>query len=413
MEKVSGLYQEFTSKANLVNLIDIICRDNQLDHTNMQIVKDIIIFLKGLDGVVLLQKHKRIDQANQAIVSMYKDRLTKNKSLADNLDDIHTYLKKAIQQPGNESTMRKGVYKDTFESSPTVETIVSLFNKSTEKDKIELVKYINYESIWRSTYIIVDSRYQNTVNGDTSKILFNLQTTSKVRADHGGVVVGNAIRDIVEIEVYPFTIPYKPLFANFYKRITLTIEEWTADSFEAYENGSFHFVFDITKIDENLIHLTPVNKTFRFTKPVNYIDNFTLSFGAMLPKIQFDMDRMYVSSIDFTSSEGIFTFATPHNLVSGDLVYITGFSSPDLARDGAVLEEVNRDVGHTIVKKNNYSIIINVDISSMYREDPVGSGIYPIELFEQTTLVYFASKRIQIPMRISYLLSPRLETTTS
>lgn len=413
MEKENPLYKEFTSKANLVNLIDLICKDNQFDHTNMQTVKDIIIFLKSLDGNFLLKKHKRIDAANGVIVAMYKDRLTKNASLADNLDEIHKYLTKAIRQPGNEPTMRKGVYKDTFEPSPTGDTLVSLFNKSTEKDKIELVKFINYESIWRSTYIIVDSRYQNTVNNDTSKILFNLQTTSKVRADHGGVVVGNAIRDIVEIEVYPFTIPYKPIFANFYKRITLTIEEWTADSFEAYENGSFHFVFDIGKIDENLIHLIPVNNTFRFTKPVNYIDNFSLSFGAMLPKISFDMDRMYPSIIDFTSEDGVFTFSVPHNLVTGDLVYITGFSSPEPARDGAIIAEVNRDAGHTIVKKNNYSIIIHVDLSSMYREDPVGSGIYPIVIFEQTPLVYFASKRIQIPMRISYLLAPRVETTTS
>ena len=413
MEKEKNAYKEFTSKDNLINLIDLICKDNNFEHTNMETVKNIIIFLKNLDGQFLLKKYKRIDLANQAIVSMYKDRLTKNASLADNLDEIHTYLTKAIRQPGNESTMRKGVYKDTFEPSPTVDTIVSLFNKSSEKDKIELVKYINYESTWRSTYIIVDSRYQNTVNNDSSKILFNLQTTSKVRADHGGVVVGNAIRDIVEVEVYPFTIPYKPVFANFYKRITLTIEEWTADSFEAYENGAFHFVFDIDKIDENLIHLIPVNKTFRFTKPVNYIDNFTLSFGAMLPKIQFDLDRMYPSSIDFSAEDGIFTFSYPHNLVTGDLVYITGFSSPDPAQDGAVIAEVNRDAGHTIVKKNNYSIIINVDLSSMYREVPTGSGIYPITSFEQTPLIYFASKRIQIPMRISYLLAPRVETTTS
>lgn len=406
-------YTQFTSKKNLIVLIESICNDMHLDRTNKQNIRDIIVFLKTIDGKSILQKYGSLEKSNISIIEMYRTHIMKNTSLADNLDEIHSYLTKVIKTPGNDPSVKGAAYKDTFEDKPTVQTFITTFNNANEKDKIELIKFINYESIWRSTYIIIDSRYQNIVNTDRSKISFNLQTTSKVRADHGGIVVGNAIRDIVEVEIYPFTIPYKPLFDNFYKRITMTIDEWTANSFEAYEDGAFHFVFDISRTNENLIYLNPVNRTFRFIKPVNYIDNFTLSFGAMLPKIEFDVDRMYALSIDYFSTDGIITFKEPHNIVTGDLVYITGFSSPDMAKDVKLIEEVNRSSGHTIVKKNNYSIIINIDFSSMRREEPVGSNIYPIDTFQQNILVYFASKRIQIPMKISYLLSPRTEVTTS
>jgi hypothetical protein len=409
----TDVYTQFTSKKNLIVLINSICNELGMDTTNKQNIKDIIVFLKKLDGVSISKKYNTLEESNAFIIGLYKDHITQTKSLADNLDEIHSYLSKVIKTPGNDPAVKGAAYKDTFEDKSIIQSFVTSFNNADEKDKIELVKFINYESIWRSTYIIIDSRYQNIVNTDRSKISFNLQTTSKVRADHGGIVVGNTIRDIVEVEIYPFTIPYKPLFANFYKRITMTIDEWTSNSFEAYEDGAFHFVFDISNTNENLIYLKPVNSTFRFIKPVNYIDNFTLSFGAMLPKIEFDVDRMYTSSIDFMSTDGMFTFSEPHNLITGDLVYITGFSSPDVAKDVVLLEQVNRSSGHTIVKKNNYSISLNIDLSSMRREEPVGSSIFPIDTFQQNVLVYFASKRIQIPMKISYLLSPRLEVTTS
>jgi hypothetical protein len=255
----------------------------------------------------------------------------------------------------------------------------------------------------RDEYIIIDSRYQNTANTDTSKIIFNLITNTKARSERGGLIIGNSIRDIVEISISPFTIPYKPIFVNFYNKITLSINEWVTNSYEAYEGGQFHFVFDIDKIDNNLIYLKPVDATYRFSRPMNYIDNFTLTFGAMLPKITFDKDHMFVSSIDFTNQYGLFIFTEPHHLVTGDLVYISGFTTPTVSADITMINEVNRDNGHIIVKKDNYSFIINVNLSLLRKETPIGSGVYPIDSLEQVISVYFASKRIMIPLRLKYL----------
>lgn len=146
-----------------------------------------------------------------------------------------------------------------------------------------------------------------------------------------------------------------------------------------------------------------MDSIYSFSTPMNYIDSFTLSFGAMLPKITFDADRMYISAIDYTSELGIITFATEHNLITGDLIYISGFDTPEPARDVVIIDEMNREGGHIIVKKDNFSILTNVNLSLVRHEFPAGSNQFPIDSYLPEALVYFACKRIQIPFRLKYL----------
>jgi hypothetical protein len=396
---------QLESGDNMIALIVGICKQYQMDPNLERNIINIKAFLGPLNGRILLEKYKTLEATNQAIIDLYGERI-KNRtwSIPDSNDAIHKKLVDIISIPGDDSTNLSAAYKDTFKNKERLgnNSSGSILDLDMSK-RIETVKYLNYSSLMREEYIIADSRYQNIVNTDMTKIVFNLISTSKTRSDNGGVIVGNNIRDIVQIEVSPFTIPYKPMFANFYNKITLSINEWVTNSYEAYEGGQFHFIFDIDKIDNNLIYLRPVDSTYSFSKPMNYIDNFTLSFGAMLPKITFDNDRLYVNTFDYKSVYGIITFSTPHNLVTGDLIYLSGFTTPNSAQDVVVINEVNRDSGHTIVKKDNYSVLINVDLSRVRHEYPVGSGQYPIDNFIQEVLAYFASKRIMIPFRMKYL----------
>jgi hypothetical protein len=396
---------QLESGENMIALIVGICNQYGLDPNIERNIINIKAFLGPLDGQALFKKHQTLEATNQAVIDLYGQKVKDSQwSIPDNNDAIHKSLLNIINIPGDNAINLSAAYKDTFKNKERLanNASASILDLDVSK-RIEMVKYLNYSSLMREEYIIADSRYQNTVNTDMSKIVFNLITSSKIRSDHGGIIIGNTIKDIVQIEVSPFTIPYKPVFANFYNKITLSINEWVSNSFEAYEGGQFHFIFDIDKVDDNLIYLRPIDTAYSFSKPMNYIDNFTLSFGAMLPKITFDPDRMYVSSFDYTSIYGIITFASEHNLVTGDLVYVSGFSTPDTARDVAIINSVNRDNGHIIVKKDNYSVLLNVDLSQVRREDPVGTGQYPIDTFIQDVLVYFASKRIMIPFRMRYL----------
>lgn len=410
MSTTNSLQRELESKSNLIKLIGLICSEYKLDHTLSSNIINIKSFLGPLRVDYITAKVKSLDEANAMIVKLYGDTIKSNRtSIPDDLNATKKFLLKVIRTPGDNSKNSNKAYKDTFsndhegikESMTGLGSILDL----PLSQRIETMKFVNYQSLFREEYILIDSRYQNKVNSDPTKLSFTLIGTTKTKSDHGGVIIGRPIKDIVEIEVYPFTIPYKPIYATFYNKMTLSINEWLSNSFEAYEGGKFHFCFDIDRIDNNLIYLRPVNSTYSFSSPVNYVDDFTLSFGAVFPKIAFDPDRMYPSSIDYKDQHGIFTFRDPHNLVTGDLIYITDFNTPEPARDVSIISEVNRPEGHVIVKKDNYSIVINVDLSSLYAEDPIGSGVYPIEEFDQQALVFFASKRIQIQMRLRYLTS--------
>ena len=396
---------DLESPDNMIKLIVSICDRYRLDINLERNIINIKAFLGPLDGKALLKQYGSIEATNNRIVEIYGENLKTNRiSIPDDWGKVHQTMVKLINIPGDDASNLSAAYKDTFKNKEKLTDggSGSILNLDMPQ-RIETIKYLNYASLMREEYIEVDSRYQNTVNADRTKIVFNLITNSKIRSDHGGVIIGNTIRDIVQIETFPFTIPYKPVFANFYNKITLTINEWTSNSYEAYEGGQFHFIFDIAKVDNNLIYLVQVDTTYSFSTPMNYIDSFTLSFGAMLSKIAFDLDRMYISAIDYTSEFGIITFAEEHNLVTGDLVYVSGFNTPDPARDVVIIDEMNRESGHTIIKKDNFSILLNVDLSLVRHESPIGSGQFPIDSYLPEALVYFASKRIQIPFRLKYL----------
>jgi hypothetical protein len=398
---MSTLQRDIENKDNLIQLIRLICDEYKLDPTLSSNITNIKAFLAPLSVDVISRKVKSLDEANKYITKLYGDTVKANTvDLVSDLDKVKDYMVKTIKKPGDEAKNKAAAYnkfgnKEGFSND-------SVLSMSSE-NRIAYIKYTNYQSLFREEYIVIDSRYQNTVNTDTSKLEFSLITNTKTKSDHGGIIVGNPLQDIVELEIYPFTIPYKPVYATFYNKITLTINEWTANSFEAYEGGQYHFSFDIDKIDNNLIYLRPINNVYTFSKPVNQIDTFSLSFGAVYPKISFDPDRMIPSSISYTDELGLITFGQPHNLVSGDLIYITGFNTPFEALDVDTITEVNRPEGHVIVKKDNYSFIINVDLSILHHEYPANSGKYPIDEYEQDVSIYFASKRIQVQMRLRYL----------
>lgn len=407
---VPNLQFQLEHRSNLVKLIGLICQAYKLDSTHTTNIINIKSFLGPLRVDVIASKVKTLDEGNALIVKLYGDTIKANRSsLPDDLDATKKYLLKVIKTPGDDAKNGNALYKGTFTNKTEgfkeeFDGVGSILDMDPPK-RIEAIKYLNYQSLFRDEYIVIDSRYQNKVNTDPTKMDFSLITNSKTKSDHGGIIVGNTIKDIVEIEVYPFSIPYKPVYATFYNKITLGINQWLSNSFEAYEGGQFHFCFDIDRIDNNLIYLKPINSVYSFSKPVNHIDDFTLSFGAVFPKISFDADRMFPSHIDYSNDLGLFIFDKPHGLVTGDLVYITDFNTPSPAKDVHTISEVNRTEGHTIVKKDNYSIVINVDLSAVYHEIPAGSGRYPIDEFAQQALVYFGSKRVQIQLRMRYLTS--------
>jgi len=410
--KLSIFHKNIYSKENLKKLILKLETLNNKKLTNTEIT-NFINYIKQYNFEKLYKSYYdlklsdvNILNVNEHFIKSYMIYLGKDISTFD----IHEFLRKEINDKASikgttdynfgstttkQSISNQTQQKEIIYQSNSMANINNLPNLLSKSDQIEFTKILNYQSLWRDSNVLIDSRYQNIANTDRSRIVFNIVTNTKVKTPGSGVITSlSNMRDIVEIEIYPFSIPYIAAADNYYQKITLSILELSAISIDAYEDSQFHFIFQ-TQINGNLIDLIPINKTFRFFKPITRINEFSLRFGSPLNPIVFDKDRLYTSSINYASNPGILTFSEAHNLITGDLVYIENFNTSTPATDLNIIEAINNSQGHICTRINNTSISINVDFTQI----ALSSQIPGLSL-----LVYFGSKRIILPLKFRYLI---------
>jgi len=403
-DNIIKLKNTIYSKSNLQTLISKLETINKKKLIKNEIIH-FINFIKGFNYDKLYTNFKNdLNTINDNFIKLYMADIGRVKTDFD----IHEFLKKELN--GKAST--KGMIEYNFSTTKpntninikkelisnelakqTEETITNLPNLVNKKNQIEFAKILNYQSLWRDSNILIDSRYQNIANQDRSRIVFNIVSNTKAKTAGSGVITSiSNMRDIVEMEIFPFSIPYMAAADNYYKKITLSILELAAISIDAYEDSQFHFMFNAT-INGNLIDLEPINKVFRFFKPITRISEFTLRFGSPLNPIVFDKDRLYTSNINYATNPGVITFAESHNLITGDLIYIQDFTTSTPAIDLNFIDEINTPQGHICTRISNTSISINVDFTQII--NPIGT---------LSVLVYFGSKRLIVPIKFRYLM---------
>jgi hypothetical protein len=414
---ITNFQTNIYSKNNLKSLINKLEVVNNKKLTKIEI-SNFIDFLKKFNYNKLYKEFYdkttndvSITNTNDHLIKLYMIDIGKVKSSFD----MHEFLKKELNDKAmvrgttdynfgnnkasyvneiNKASYVNEINKDIITSS-FIPPSTSLPNLVSKADQIEFTKILNYQSLWRDSNILIDSRYQNISNTNRSRIVFNIVNNTKVKTPGSGVITSiSNMRDIVEIEIYPFSIPYISAADNYYQKITLSILELSAISIDAYEDSQFHFIFQ-GKINGNLIDLTPINKTFRFFRPITRINEFSLRFGSPLSPIEFDKDRLYTQSINYATNPGIITFSEAHNLVTGDLVYVENFNTLTPAQDLNIIEEINTTQGHICTRINNTSISINVDLTQIALASQI-PGL--------SVLVYFGSKRILLPLKFRYLI---------
>jgi hypothetical protein len=396
---------EIFSSKNLKNIISKLEKTSNKKLTKNEI-NSFINYLKKFNYSKLYKDYfdnnnKIIDynKLNDNFVNLY----IKDISLSKSKFDIHEFLKSEIENNTQSTNINDyfGTYNNQERkvnniATPTATQNSNINSNFTRKEEqIELTKILNWESLWRDSNVLIDSRYQNTVNQDRSRIVFNIVTNTKIKYPGSGAITSiSNMRDIVEIEIYPFSIPYIAAADNFYQKITLSILELSAISIDAYEDSQFHFMFQST-LNGNLIDLTPINKTFRFFKPITQISEFSLRFGSPLNPILFDKDRLNTISINYNSNPGIVTFGEAHNLITGDLIYIDGFTTLTPAIDLNIINAINNPQGHICTRINNTSISINIDLTQIANASII-AGL--------SLNIYFGSKRIILPLKFRYLM---------
>ena len=350
----------------------------------------------------------KINLINDKIIDIYINKIkTKEEKI-----DMHEILNDEIKNLGKNNTAYSsytGVIKNKEEpkqsskqQAPQQQAIQvvqsnlqqSIADLSTEQ-LIKITKIMNFESLWKDSYIIIDSRYRSLANNNNKEIEFNIIQNTKIKIPGTGNIYAHGdTRQIVQMEIFPFSIPYSAIADNFYNKITMSIKEMLPISFEAYEDSQFHFMFNSIE-DGNLIKLSPINSVFKFYKPITHIGgSFTLRFGAPFAPVIFDKDRLNTLAINYTTDPMEIQFSEDHNLITGDLVYFDDFATLNLAADDDIIKIINRAEGHLSTRINNTTISINVNANIITNPN-----------INHISTIYLGSKRIFIPMRLTYLLS--------
>ena len=389
MSDIIDLKKKIKDVENLKKLVNLAETEFKKKFNKLEIT-DLINFINQLNFTKIYNKD--IDIVNSDIVSTYKKIVMKPKNF-----DLQEYFKHQINEKSNINLKKYESFqnKESLENpndSELVRTLIQMMpNLNTENDKINFTKILNYESLLRDSNILLDSRYQNLSNNDLTKIQFTIMNNSKIKVPGSGIITSIApMRDILEIEIFPFSIPYSANADNYYKKITMSILELSSVSVDSYENCQFHFMFIATK-NKNLIDLTPINPIFRFFKPITKLADFTLRFGTPLTPIVFDKDRLY-ATINYGSSPCVLTFNENHNLISGDLIYINDFTTLNPAQDLNIINVFNDNNGYLCTRISNDEISINVDATKVLFPDP-----------NLSINIYFGSKRILLPLRLRYM----------
>ena len=320
--------------------------------------------LKNINPVIFQNKTK--ENIIKGLSDSIAEQIVKNPCKDEDDVNIHELLKSQIgvstssEYGGNDVKTDKD-FTDQLTSSFTnqVEITSLLGNKSIT----DLQRIINPGLVKKNIYILLDSRYRILDNDGTTAFQWNfnnneLTTQGSVNA------IGN-IRDITSMRICPIRIPYNSNADNEYQRVTMLIQEFSAQSFIGQENRRFHFIFK-PEVSDRWIDLQTDNFNdgyFEFRNPITRLETFTISFGSPLEQIIFDTDRANASILD-AGYAAVTTFNTisPHNLETGDTVIISGFSTANSnGNDNNVVSAINKIKGHiiTYIDLNSFSIPVN------------------------------------------------------
>lgn len=342
--------------------------------------------------------------SDQEIITRLSDRWISIRRARDQqlpgleLENVHAILRDNIG-----TTAESGaVYSPTFiQPAPIVapppivvpEPGVSIDSIIGTKNRYDLLTLINPDALKSYNYLYLDSRQRNlSASSGINSFVWNEDNNANTA--QGNFTYTGVVRDITEIRVYPFRIPYPSDGSadNGFRQITLDFNQpFNSQAFIARNNRRFHIIFEVS-IDGNFINLQPYNSNngeFKFDKPITTLNQITISFGNPINLINFDPDRLFCT---FTyGAITIVNFTEDHNLITGDTVSFTDFNTLAPSTDAQVIAEMNIITGHIITKINDTSFSINVDTSS----------ITPIP--NLSIVCIFDSKTFQIPLQLTFI----------
>ena len=258
--------------------------------------------------------------------------------------------------------------------APTVQK-VNITTVQGEKSLYALQKIFNPTSLYRSNYIVMDSKNRDITGSSIKKMkwlhLNNSNfTTGTINTS------GENIKDIVGLRIYPcrFSRNISNVFVydNLY---TILIEEFASQSYLLHQNRKCHFIlrktlgFGSSNVSPAVdgTELKPVNDGyFWFNKVVTDFNSLTISIGNPHVLVDIPIANFSIPSNNFSNtSPTIITCYNQTGFTTGDNVIISGFTTDDPIGDSVVINEINNIAGHAITYIDTLHFSIAVDCSGI------------------------------------------------
>lgn len=315
--------------------------------------------------------------------------------------DMQSYLRDQLGTDPEQAVSR-GVSSD--------ETLGSILNKP-----YVLRSIINPRSLYRKTYLLLDSRHRIR-DGDYLKLFkWNLASAGSNYDPETSAVSTSPLTNIVAIKMFPFRFPNSWNAVTSVHRLAVSITELNNQAFVMYGGARAHFFFDINRstitdvVDESG---TTVNypqyicsdignsvSEYNFSQPVQALTTMTLSFYNPYQQITFDPDIITGATLSVASTGTRITFPFVPYLANYDDVIISGFvirSAPGVTstnvNDVAAMAQINDVAGWAITIVTASIVTINVDLSHI-----VGT------IDNSKVVVYLNSKRITLRLELTYI----------
>lgn len=401
---MDSIKKQILQKDNIINIVNIIKNEIKRD-MNKSEIEGLVSYLKENDYTRYNNYNNKNISLDQKIISVSnlisKDYSQKIKrTLVNDNIDVKALLTQEIQRIGDEvdpfsnfdkNFVNKTANISSVNNSNNLNNVInSISTVSIDPDRWHLLQRdLGRENIKREANFYFDSRYRDVSDMNTDRYVFSFNNTYARRP---GTInnIGN-IRDIIEITCDQIILPFNNTTSNYYGQITMQISQFK-NAYISAEGPEFHFIFNTTILPNNTVRLTPVNNTCKLRDPMTVIETLTLIFKSPLTPVKFDSDRLNCSILYLNPAT--FTATSPHFLETGDIVYLSDFTTLDPIGDNNIIQQTNSVEGHIINKINSTQFSIPL----------LDFSVITAPNLTLTPLVYFGSKRGFIPLKFGYIL---------
>lgn len=294
---------------------------------------------------------------------------------SENGSDIHEVMKSIIKPSSN-------LAEETFQLENSTKAFNSKMYKYPRISKLKL----------QNIYLFLDSKYRD-LSTDVNTFRWTVLNTNG--ATQGTVnTLSDQIHNIITMQFDKFNIPYVASADNVYRRISLTVKEFSSMAI-IQNNGRRHHALFSSEISGPTINLTPLvndKGRFRFYTPLNILDTLTINFQSPFVPVRFLKDRYLVTLTVTSPNTVLLTFDEDHFVADGELILLEEFNTLDPSGDSSEILFMNREEGHIVTFISDTELQIEAELT--------GATLDPNNLIK----CFIASRRIIIPLRMEYIV---------